>query len=254
MTDFIFKGSAGRIEGSYHQNENPEAPVALILHGNSQEGENMNKRIIQNLFDVFVKNKFSVLKINFRGVGRSEGKFDKGKGELLDAIAALDWLHQKNMEAKSFWAAGFSFGAWTALQLVMRRPEIEDYVLISPPAKKRDFNFIVPCSATGLVLYGDEDEKIPEENINDLLEKLTTKAESKIEYGNIDGADHHFSYHQDELIKATDKYVKKRLLDMMGRVRKVRRDRRRRRKKKKKDTQEEKIVYLDPIKPLKLDD
>ncbi|MCQ2740997.1 MAG: alpha/beta hydrolase, partial [Alphaproteobacteria bacterium] len=31
MSEVIFNGHAGRLEGRYHQSENPNAPVALIL-------------------------------------------------------------------------------------------------------------------------------------------------------------------------------------------------------------------------------
>ena len=41
----------------------------------------------------------------------------------------MNWLHDQNMEATEYWISGFSFGAWIALQSVMRRPEIENYIL-----------------------------------------------------------------------------------------------------------------------------
>jgi alpha/beta superfamily hydrolase len=51
----------------------------------------MNNQIVYNLFYMFVNRGFSVLRFNFRGVGRSQGQFDHGAGELSDAAAALDW-------------------------------------------------------------------------------------------------------------------------------------------------------------------
>jgi len=255
MTEFIFKGPAGRIEAKYHQNEDPQAPVALILHPNPAEGGTFNNIITYGLYRTFVENGFSVLRFNFRGVGKSEGVFDKGEGELLDATAALDWLHQKNMDAKSFWIAGYDFGAWIALQLAMRRPELEEYILVSPYSKKKDFNFIVPCAACGLLVHGDYDEIMPEENISDLLEKLSSKTESKVEYINIEGANHFFKDCVAELNDSIDNYIKKRIIENFGKKKKVKRDRRRRRRKKKEkeETLEKIAIYIDPVKPLELD-
>lgn len=253
--NIIFKGPAGRIEAKYHQSRDPQAPVALILPPNPAEGANFNNIITYSLYKNFMNNNFSVLRFNFRGVGNSEGTFDKGEGELLDATAALDWLHQKNMDAKSFWIAGYDFGAWIGLQLAMRRPEVEEYILVSPHSKKKDFNFIVPCAACGLVVHGDYDEIMPEENISDLLEKLSAKTESKIDFINIEGANHFFDNYIDELNDNIDNYIKKRIAENFGKKKKVKRDRRRRRRKKKeKEEPLEKVqVYIDPIKPLDLD-
>jgi len=255
MVEIIFKGPAGRIEGKYHQSQNPQAPVALVLPPNPLEGANFNNIIAYNLYKIFVRNGFSVLRLNFRGVGKSEGKFDKGSGELLDATAGLDWLHQKNMDAKSFWIAGYDFGAWIALQLAMRRPEIEEYILVSPYSKKKDFNFIVPCAASGLLIHGDYDEVTSEENIHDLLEKLSSKAESKVEFINIEGANHRFEDFIEELYAKIDNYIKKKTAENFGKKRRVKKDRRRRRRKKKKDEEpsEKSTIYIDPIKPLDLD-
>ena len=41
---------------------------------------------------------FSVIKVNFRGVGKSDGVFDNGQGELSDAAAALDWIERQNLD------------------------------------------------------------------------------------------------------------------------------------------------------------
>ena len=86
---------------------------------------------------------FSVLRFNYRGVGNSEGSYsgDEGIGEMTDAACALDWLLLSNTESTKVWVTGFSFGAFIGLNLLMRRPEIEGFIAISPPADKYDFSF-----------------------------------------------------------------------------------------------------------------
>src|SRR3990167_1678664 len=100
MPDVMFTGPEGRLEGRYHQSKEEHAPIALILHPHPQYGGTMNHKVVFSLFHVFVNRGFSVLRFNTRGVGRSQGRFDNGMGELSDAAAALDWL-QSMKERKS---------------------------------------------------------------------------------------------------------------------------------------------------------
>ncbi len=92
MPDVIFPGPEGRLEGRFSPAPRPRAPVALILHPHPQGGGTMNDRITQALYKTFVKRGFATLRFNFRGVGRSQGVFDNGIGELSDAASALDWI------------------------------------------------------------------------------------------------------------------------------------------------------------------
>jgi len=249
MPEVIINGPAGRIEGRYHKNPNPKAPVALVLHPHPLHGGTMNNKITYKTYKAFANNGFSVLRINSRGVGKSEGRFDNGVGELLDATAVMNWLHDQNMEAAEYWVAGFSFGSWIALQLVMRRPEIENYILVAPPASKYDFNFIVPCASAGLIVQGDKDDISKEQDTARLSEKLAARDGAEIAYKVIAGADHFFKNQVEEFEAAIDNYVKGRLLIDSGKVRKVKRDRRRRRKKK--NASELKVERNHfPVKPL----
>lgn len=232
MPEIIINGPAGRIEGRYHQNPNPKAPVALVLHPHPLHGGTMNNKVTYHIYKTFVDNGFSVLRMNFRGVGKSQGKFDNGVGELMDTTAAMNWLHDQNMEATEYWIAGFSFGAWIALQAVMRRPELENYILVAPPATKYDFNFIVPCTSAGLIIQGGNDEITKESDSAKLSEKLSARDGAEVSYHAIHTADHFFKDHLKEFESIIDHHIKHRLNLDASKVRKVKRDRRRRRKKK----------------------
>src|SRR5271170_1864470 len=149
MPEVLINGPEGRLEGRYHHAKTPNAPIALLLHPHPQHGGTMNNKVVYTLFQVFVQQGFSVLRFNFRGVGRSQGSFDRGEGELSDAASALDWLQSYNPNATACWVAGFSFGAWIGMQLLMRRPEIASFVSIAPPASMYDFSFLAPCPVSG---------------------------------------------------------------------------------------------------------
>ena len=88
MPEVIFNGPDGRLEGRYHHRKGATAPIALLLHPHPRHGGTMNNKIVYTLYQVFVRRGFSVLRFNFRGVGRSQGDFDNGPGELGDAASA----------------------------------------------------------------------------------------------------------------------------------------------------------------------
>ena len=91
MPEVIFNGPNGRLEGCYHQSKRPNAPLALLLHPHPQYGGTMNNEVVFNLYQNFARRGCSSLRFNFRGVGRSQGQFDNGQGELSDAASALDF-------------------------------------------------------------------------------------------------------------------------------------------------------------------
>jgi alpha/beta superfamily hydrolase len=207
MPDVIMNGPEGRLEGRYQHGTLPNAPIALMLHPHPQHGGTMNNKVIYAAYHAFARKGFSTLRFNFRGVGRSQGRFDRGEGELSDAASALDWLQSYNPNATACWIAGFSFGAWIGMQLLMRRPEINGFISIAPPANLYDFSFLAPCPASGLVLQGDADEVVPPESVSKLVHKLSNQRDIDIDYRLIPGANHFFHDRLDELTAELDDYI-----------------------------------------------
>jgi uncharacterized protein len=207
MPEVIFNGPVGRLEGRYQHSKQENAPMALLLHPHPQHGGTMNNKVVYTLFHAFVRCGYSALRFNFRGVGRSQGYFDRGEGELADAAAALDWLQLYNPNARSCWVGGFSFGAWIGMQLLMRRPEIAAFVSVAPPANLFDFSFLAPCPSSGLIIQGDQDQIVPVEAMQKLITKLMHQRDIKIDYRLIAGADHFFQNHLDELSAVIEDYV-----------------------------------------------
>jgi hypothetical protein len=207
MPEVIMNGPEGRLEGRYQHGEGANAPIALMLHPHPQHGGTMNNKVIYTLYQLFTERGFSSLRFNFRGVGRSQGKFDRGEGELSDAASALDWLQTYNPNASACWIAGFSFGAWIGMQLLMRRPEISGFISIAPPANIYDFSFLAPCPSSGLVVQGDHDDVVPHESVAKLVQKLSNQRDIKIEYKILKGATHFFTEHLDQLRGTVDDYL-----------------------------------------------
>ena len=211
MPEVIFNGPEGRLEGRYHHSKKPGAPIALILHPHPQFGGTMNNKVVYAMYTSFVKRGFSTLRFNFRGVGRSQSTFDNGQGEMSDAASALDWMQAHNPNASSCWIGGFSFGAWISMQLMMRRPEINGFISVAPPASQHDFSFLAPCPASGILIHGDRDEIVPVDSVDKLAAKLKSQKNITIDYEIVKGCDHFFGNHMVQLNKIVDDYLDKSL-------------------------------------------
>lgn len=209
MPEVIFNGPDGRLEGRYHHAKQAGAPIAMILHPHPQHGGTMNNKVVYNLYQIFVRRGFSVLRFNFRGVGRSQAAFDNGLGELSDAASALDWMQAHNPNSPECWISGFSFGAWISMQLMMRRPEITSFISIAPPAGQHDFSFLAPCPASGMIIHGDKDEVVRVADVEKLNQKLSSQKNITIDYQVVKGANHFFTDHMEPLISRVGAYLDK---------------------------------------------
>ncbi len=185
ILEIFIPGPAGRLEAKYYKSKKNTSPIALVLQPHPQYGGTMNNKVVVETFHTFMENDFSVCRVNFRGVGKSDGEFDNGQGELADAAAALDWLERENFDNSQCWVSGFSFGSLIAMQLLMRRPEINRFVAISPQPNVYDFS------------------------INELNKRLSAQKGIKVEFQSISEANHFFSKNENALSKSLDKYIKK---------------------------------------------
>ena len=207
--EIFIPGPAGRLEAKYYKSKKNTSPICLVLHPHPQYGGTMNNKVVVDTFKTFIDNDFSACRVNFRGVGKSDGEFDNGQGELADAAAALDWLEKENFDNSQCWIAGFSFGSLIAMQLLMRRPEINRFVAISPQPNAYDFSFLTPCPTSGIIIAGKKDELVPFESINELNTRLSSQKGIKVEFDLISDANHFFSKSEEKLIKSLNKYIQK---------------------------------------------
>ena len=142
-------------------------------------------------------------------MGKSDGEFDNGQGELADAAAALDWVERENFDNSQCWIAGFSFGSLIAMQLLMRRPEINRFIAISPQPNVYDFSFLSPCPTSGLIVYGKKDELVPYESVNDLNKRLNSQKGINIDFSTLNDSNHFFKNSDKDFYQVINKYIKK---------------------------------------------
>ena len=211
MAELIIPGPAGRIEARYTDSTQENAPIALILHPHPRVGGSMQDPVTITLYQTFEKRGFSVLRFNFRGVGRSQGSFDSGSGELADSAYVLDYMEGLNESPRAVWVAGYSFGAYICLQLLMRRPEIDGFIAVAPPANHYDLSFLAPCPASGLILSGTNDIVASPHDIERGLTKVRVQKGEVIERDTIADANHFFQNKLDALSARAGDYLDKRM-------------------------------------------
>ena len=208
ILEIFIPGPAGRLEAKYYKSKKKTSPIALILHPHPQYGGTMNNKVVQLLYNTFLENKFSVIRFNFRGVGKSEGVFDNGQGELSDAAAALDRIERENLDYSQCWIAGFSFGALICMQLIMRRPEVNHFLALSPQPNVYDFSFLAPCPTSGHILFGENDELVSKESMDELYKRIKTQKGVEVNFTKIRNSNHFFKDKEIELTLELEKYLK----------------------------------------------
>ncbi len=153
-------GPAGAIECAIDEPaDRPPRGLALVCHPHPQHGGTMDNKVVQTLARAFVQLGFRSLRFNFRGVGASEGVWDAGRGEVDDAVAVLDALHDE--PTLPLVVAGFSFGGYVASQVAARagaRHALARTVLVGPATQ----NFsVAPVAEDTLVIQGELDDVVP---------------------------------------------------------------------------------------------
>lgn len=179
----------------------PGTRGAVIAHPDPLMGGNMRDHVVVTLASLFQKNRFSTLRFNFRGVGRSEGLYDDGEGEAGDLQAAVRYLSEQGVEDIS--VAGYSFGA---LMAVKRRPEDKSAgftLLVSPPLVEGGMSFGHLRGTGGLIVCGDRDPFCPVGE----LRRAAGEASWPLEI--IEGADHFYFGKEAELTEAVGRHLRK---------------------------------------------
>ena len=188
MPDVIFAGPTGRLEGKYQHQKHKSAPIALILHPHPRSGGTMNHRVAYELFYAFQRRGCSVLRFNFRGVGRSSGSFDNGIGEIEDLRAGLDFMSARYPEA-DLWSAGFSFGAYVSLAAGAADDRVSRLIGIAPALHMYDFSFLETSHKPKYFVQGEKDEICPLAHLQAFFEQLPPPKTLQV----VPGANHLFN-------------------------------------------------------------
>ena len=195
------QGPAGRIEALLQEREHEEPPfVAVVCHPHPLYGGTMHNKVAHRVASTLFARGGAVMRFNFRGVGKSEGVHDRGRGELQDALVVLDTLRRRHPAAR-VWAAGFSFGSWVASRLAASESSVEQLIMVAPPVHTQTFDEMRGSPVPKLVLQGTADEVCKPENI---ARVFPTWADPKV-FVEIEGAGHFFDRQLVQLAEAIER-------------------------------------------------
>ena len=192
-----FKSGSLFLEGLYRSGAG--AGGALITHPHSQMGGSMHNTVVEAMVAAFQGRGYATLRFNFRGVGRSEGRFDNGIGEQEDVRGARSFLEEKGLG--DIILSGYSFGAWVNSRVLSGGTVFADCIMVSPPIEFVPFDFAALSGECGLIICGDRDQFCP----IDALRKETSPLGCILSV--IDRADHFYVGHEQEIIECLDAYL-----------------------------------------------
>jgi hypothetical protein len=183
MEEFIeFRSDGLRIEAALEKKDGTQGVV--ISHPHPLHGGAMDNAVVGAIRRAYLRRGFSTLRFNFRGVGRSEGEFDNGRGERLDVRAALACLSSQGITQIDL--AGYSFGAWVNAGVAAG---FDRGLMISPPVAFIDFGPPAPLRGLHLIVTGSLDQIAPAAMITAQLPAWGPQAAFEV----IDAADHFYT-------------------------------------------------------------
>lgn len=160
------------IELQYHETNSDN--YAILVHPNPTKGGSMKNSIVSTMFKSLMDENWNVLRFNFRNCGESRGPNQSDESVFLsDLNIVLDWyIEHAGRNRKNFLICGYAFGAKLSLETLMRRPELNGFVVVSPPVHETDFAFLTPCTHDGLIVHAKFDEHANMQQITALYDKI----------------------------------------------------------------------------------
>jgi hypothetical protein len=171
-------GAAGRIECAVDSPAGPHKGHALIAHPHPLFGGTNDNKVVQTLARACLDQGYEAWRPNFRGVGRTEGTHDEGRGELEDLAAIVAYLKPERLVL-----GGFSFGAGVQVMLA-QRVKCEKLIVVGVAVTRFQ---LPPAPAGTLVIHGENDETVP------LATVLDWARPQDLPVVLIPGADHFFN-------------------------------------------------------------
>ena len=195
------KGPAGRLEALIDAPDSPPRAAVVFAHPLPTHGGTMHTKAVFQGTKGLVRTGCAVLRFNFRGVGGSAGAFDGGEGEKGDFTAALDFMAARYPNLH-LWAAGFSFGAWVALETGAVDGRVTALIGIAPPVTKSGYDFANTKQSTKAKFFvqGEADDICPLQDMWKFYGALPEPKELVV----IDAADHLFDGHTTEVGEALE--------------------------------------------------
>jgi len=197
----FFDSGELKIEGLL---ENLQGEKGLIVtHPHPLYGGEMRNNVVEAITQAYREEGYSTLRFNFRGVGKSEGSYEDGKGEQEDVRAALNFfsgLGKRNIDL-----AGYSFGAWVNALGMEKLDQAKRIVMVSPPVNFVNFDFLKYNPKIQMTIVGNRDDIAGYKILEKLMPEWNPEATLRI----IEGADHFYWGYTDALKSIITEFLEK---------------------------------------------
>lgn len=190
-------------EGLVELGQRTGVRAAVVFgHPHPQMGGSMHTKTVYQASKALARIGCAVVRFNFRGVGRSAGAWDEGKGEASDFGAALEFTRAR-YPTVPLWVAGMSFGSWIALEAGAVDPRVTTLIGISMPISHYDFSRVQSSTKPKFFIHGERDEYFSLKDIREFYAKAADPKELVI----IDAADHLFDGRVGEVADAIEELL-----------------------------------------------
>jgi alpha/beta superfamily hydrolase len=180
-------GSIGALETILDRPAGEPRAAVVFAHPLPTEGGTMHTKVVFQSAKALARIGCVVLRFNFRGVGLSAGAWDRGRGEMDDFRAAVDYIAAV-YPGLDVWAAGFSFGAYIATTVGAGDPRLCALIAIAPPVDRYEFAPVKHSRKPKFIIHGGRDELISIRMVRHFYAQLHEPKELV----EIDGANHLF--------------------------------------------------------------
>jgi alpha/beta superfamily hydrolase len=164
----LLDGPAGHLEALLEEPEDrtPDE-ICVLCHPHPLFGGTMHNKVVYRMARALRRRGSAVLRFNFRGVGRSQGKHGEGIAEIDDARAALEWLRAR-YPSIPYALAGFSFGARVILKLGCTLGDAARLIAVGFPMHPTDVPFLKSCAVPKFLITSTHDQYAPRERMEEL--------------------------------------------------------------------------------------
>ena len=195
-----------QLEGILHLPAGKEGkqPGAVICHPHSLYGGSMEVPLVATIAEELAQRGVVALRFNFRGVGRSQGTFADGEGEMADVAGALDFLEsQERVDRERLYLAGYSFGAGVGLRRAEHDPRIAAVALVAPYVESPGESLLKSYTKPKLFLVGEGDTVCPTEWLRAFVTPLPEPKVLRI----LPGTDHFFWGQEREVAGIVSEFI-----------------------------------------------
>ncbi len=195
-------GPVGPLEALLDMPASTPRAAVVFAHPLPIKGGTMHTKVVFQAAKALTRIGCAVLRFNFRGVGRSAGAWDNGRGEMDDYRAAVDFLSTRYPDLE-LWAVGFSFGSYIAMTSGANDDRVCALIGIAPPVNRYELASVKSSTKPKFIVHGESDELIPLKAVREFYAQL----QEPKEFVEIDRANHLFEGQASEVGDALEELL-----------------------------------------------